>query len=410
MYKINCPNCKNEVFFQSADQVPPECSFCFEVFSENIKTNYIMKTEKEVTGLTITYQKTNEKIFIDTDGKKFLGRNHAGDEVFQKIRYLIDGEIKAVISRPHCSIEYKNGNFYLLDENSTNGTYFGINRLSCTNSPQIIKDNDIFYMGKYEPFVAQINYKEPEKVKKYKCKECGKESDNWVTKCAGCGKKNTQVEIEDPEPPDNTGYDRIMQIISSLRIEDSKKSELRSAVEHLTYDYCIIDTNIWMETHQTIVYHKRIRKLSELYHIINKTIIVHGYTYEELKKHADSKDKKYEQRAAFLAIKMIKDLNGEGLLEFPNLAAVQNIDAYADPEIIKYATAKYQIGKSILVITNDFDCNLRMNASLSRLKMKKHMLVKYEVMNMDKFAKYIDLIHKYLFPGDDSYTGAGSIK
>ena len=126
--------------------------------------------------------------------------------MFSKILY--NGN--KVISRKHCSIEFRDGNFYLLDEGSKNGTFYGVNKLDCKNASQIIEDKGIFYIGE-EAFIAQVNYKETElgseidnidsntetskKIKKYKCKKCGKESDEFVSKCSGCGFKNTLIEV-----------------------------------------------------------------------------------------------------------------------------------------------------------------------------------------------------------------------
>ncbi len=200
MFKIVCPSCKAENKFQSRDNTPIECSFCWESIPQD--TQIIGNEDsREIIGLTIIYQITQQRIEISTLHRTVLGRENFGANVFSKI--FFNG--KPVVSRKHCSIEFKGGNFYLLDEGSLNGTFYGINKLSCKNSPQVIEDKSIFYIGE-EAFLAQINYeeqkqetiqhteienkKEAKAIKLYRCNDqncSGYESPSPFDVCPSCG-------------------------------------------------------------------------------------------------------------------------------------------------------------------------------------------------------------------------------
>jgi hypothetical protein len=206
MFKIVCPNCEKEYLFQSRSNILVECSFCFETFKSNISIIESLETEAEITGLTIFYQKTQEIIEISLSHKVILGRENFGANVFSKIHF--NG--KPVVSRKHCSIEFNDGYFYLLDEGSLNGTFYGVNKLCCKTSPQIIEDKSIFYIGE-EAFIAQINYKEAlkldqkiehakeetKRVNHYRCNEssCGFESQTFNSVCPNCSTYNSLIPI-----------------------------------------------------------------------------------------------------------------------------------------------------------------------------------------------------------------------
>jgi len=208
MLKIICPQCDNEILFQTRNNLPAECSFCCNNIPEN--TPIIeQKESREISGLTLIYQKTNERIEIGVEGKVLLGRNHMGKEIFSKILTWNGKEMAPVISRKHCSITFNEGCFQVLDEGSTNGTFYSINKHSCRSSPQVIEDKSILFIGQ-EEFLAIINYLEQtkiaepknktdldevKKVKCYKCKKCGNESESLTIKCSSCGFKNTLIEV-----------------------------------------------------------------------------------------------------------------------------------------------------------------------------------------------------------------------
>lgn len=207
MFKIICPNCNKEQNFQIRSNAPVECSFCFESFDSSISIIESYEKNEEITGLTIIYQITQERIEISALHKTILGRENFGANIFSKI--FFNGN--PVVSRIHCSIEYSNGNFYLLDEGSLNGTFYGVNKISCKHSPQVIEDKRIFYIGE-EPFLAQINYKlnneinpqisEEKKedslvIKYYRCNEseCNFVSETKINVCPICSTFNSLIPI-----------------------------------------------------------------------------------------------------------------------------------------------------------------------------------------------------------------------
>ncbi len=200
MLKIICTNsaCNKEIYFNTKDELPFECEFCWEVIPNDINISEDKIDNNEVVSLSITYQKNQETIFIPIDKKIILGREHSGSELLSKIKYNGD----CVISRKHCSIEYKNGLLYLLDEGSMNGTFYSINKINCKNEPIEIIDNNIFYLGQ-EPFLLKVNYRvlenviyEPvseyksetllEDVKSYNCRKCGNIFSERLSECPVC--------------------------------------------------------------------------------------------------------------------------------------------------------------------------------------------------------------------------------
>jgi pSer/pThr/pTyr-binding forkhead associated (FHA) protein len=207
MLKIICPNCDKENIFQSRGNMPSECSFCFTSFPSTITISEIADGSREITGLTIIYQINQQRLEISTLHKTILGRENFGAAVFSKI--FFNG--KPVVSRKHCSIEFTDGKFYLLDEGSLNGTFYSVNKISCKTSPQVIEDKSIFYIGE-EAFLAQINFKEEAKkvevvtptkeeetkaIKVYRCNEsgCGYETQSFISVCPNCSTYNSLIPI-----------------------------------------------------------------------------------------------------------------------------------------------------------------------------------------------------------------------
>jgi hypothetical protein len=89
----------------------------------------------------------------------------------------------------------------LQDEGSTNGTFFGLDKVNCKSSPQIITDGSLLYLGK-EPFLAKFVLKsvdvsrqkketpaQPSTIsRKHRCNEpyCGYETENPPDVCPKC--------------------------------------------------------------------------------------------------------------------------------------------------------------------------------------------------------------------------------
>lgn len=206
MYQIICPQCSNVNNFDSLEKRPVECSFCFTGFTVETPYQEIPNEIKgKLIGLKLIYQQNSESIIIEGDST-VLGREHAGSELFSNILF----NQKQVISRKHCSIFRKDDKFYLKDEGSTNGTFYGVNKIDCSKEAREIENNTILFLGR-EAFLVQFiceekkvnkeehvftNENEAEKTHKYRCKEgCGFETDTYQEICPKCMAINSLVSI-----------------------------------------------------------------------------------------------------------------------------------------------------------------------------------------------------------------------
>lgn len=193
MADVVCPSCRKEI--SSNDEPVSECPFCFEV----------IPAAGVITGLTFVYQMNQECIHIPASGKTVLGRDAAGSHVLSKI--LFNG--KQVISRRHCAIEFRDNKFYLEDQGSLNGTFYGLNKVDCKDVPHMIKNGDLIYLGE-EPFLATIQISqrttpadkdipvhEERVTTRYRCNEsiCGIEMEQPPAVCPQCGAFNSFVGI-----------------------------------------------------------------------------------------------------------------------------------------------------------------------------------------------------------------------
>jgi len=205
MYRIFCPACSNQNNFESLQIKPVECSFCFTVFAPDVQVIEIKEENKgNLIGLKLIFQTTSEEITI-TGESAILGREYVGADLFSKI--IVNQ--KQVISRKHCSIGRSGNSYVLKDEGSTNGTFYGVNKIDCAKETQAIEHNSILFLGR-EAFLVQLIYEEvkqsntggydssnkkPDKPVKYRCNEgCGYESDTKFDICPKCMTSNSMVE------------------------------------------------------------------------------------------------------------------------------------------------------------------------------------------------------------------------
>lgn len=217
MFQIICPSCNNKNLFEKVENKPVECSFCFTTFDNTLKVEEIVDGKKEKTegsteekkgvmiGMRLVYQQNSESIMINGN-RCILGRENTGAQLLSAIR--ING--KQVISRKHCSINCVDGKYYIKDEGSLNGTFYGVSKIDCSKEAQVIDNNSIIFLGK-EAFLVQFMYeetktplppqtaeipKETPKPQKYRCKEgCGFESETYVDICPICMSCNSMVAI-----------------------------------------------------------------------------------------------------------------------------------------------------------------------------------------------------------------------
>ena len=193
MPEIICATCSKRISFDSPEPLA-ECPFCFE------------RLTREVAGLTLVYQMNQQRIDVPAVERTVLGRRSFGAHVLSKI-YFNGAQ---VVSRNHCSIELRNNQFYLRDEGSLNGTFYGPGKVDCRDAPQLIEDGSLLYLGE-EPFVALVRYREPQQpptteqvapsaspvaIKTYKCRlGCGYETqDPTSLDCPTCDAANSLVE------------------------------------------------------------------------------------------------------------------------------------------------------------------------------------------------------------------------
>jgi Zn finger protein HypA/HybF involved in hydrogenase expression len=206
MFQIICPECKNPNPFEIKANRPVECSFCFTSFTAEMRVEEVADSTKgKLIGLKLIYQKTSETIEIKEECS-ILGRENIGTEIFSVIK--VNGN--PVVSRKHCSISQIDCKFFILDEGSTNGTFYGVNKINCAKIPMEIENNSIIFIGQ-EAFLVQFvyedlketnanqtntNIEDTKKPVKYRCKEgCGFESETPVEICPKCMASNSMVGI-----------------------------------------------------------------------------------------------------------------------------------------------------------------------------------------------------------------------
>ncbi len=185
MKRLLCNNCGHYTDFPSPDSKPLECQFCFSEFDEKTEITEMDAVYNAQCTLKLIYQKTGQIIELKGSKHYILGREHIGKEVFAGIKSFS----KPVISRTHASITYAEGSFSIKDENSLNGTYVGVENLSCKAQPHKIENNSIIYFGK-EVFLVQIEINPDNTHNNEAPVKTDKEEINQVPKvyfCINCG-------------------------------------------------------------------------------------------------------------------------------------------------------------------------------------------------------------------------------
>jgi len=307
-------------------------------------------------------------------------------------------ELNKYVSRAHAVIEYSNQAGFLLKvlpggSPAMKGSRTIIKRenydieLKNIHTAEPLKDKDQIELSKSVLLLFRISADEIT-VNSFASQVVGETLPSFIEKKVEATKDISTITTDESTHIENAG--------ESLKGQNEK---IVSIFEGLLYDYCIIDTNIWMETTKTRLYHGRINTLKILYQKENKKLVAHGSTYEELKKFGESGIRNAKGEAASSALQMIKSFNREKMILIPDLKAEHDIKAYADKDIYNFATEEYSKGKSILLITNDEDLNLRVTSSLSGLKKNNSALKKFEVSSMEQIAGLIDKVYIYYTKG-----------
>jgi hypothetical protein len=211
MNQIVCDYCGARYPVSEDDEKPAICASCNSPLTPPTGRSYTSPQDSAADtggcgadGLVLIYQRTGEAIRLQNFKRIVLGRENHGMEVLGKILQ---------ISRTHCSIERKGGQYLLSDLGSMHGTYLGIGKTDCkTNPNQVLHDNDLIFMGKELFLVKWIAPPRPDgipdepktaaaesgtrKVIRYRCRECGAVFDERFQKCPNDGSYGTMESIE----------------------------------------------------------------------------------------------------------------------------------------------------------------------------------------------------------------------
>ena len=201
MITATCISCGKETAFPEPSALPAECPGCFKAWPEHVHLTTDSPTPKgSAQGLTLTYLPHDISIEIPAADSVLIGRSHHGAELLDTIRNQ-HGE--PLISRLHCEIAFRNGQFLLSDRNSTHGVFLGEHKTPCLNTP--IPDGETVFLGR-ERFLARIHYAEPDPIPEprppkpsgpYRCNEMGCQhiSETLSSACPACGAMGTLREM-----------------------------------------------------------------------------------------------------------------------------------------------------------------------------------------------------------------------
>lgn len=205
MPEIICEYCGNRLEVSGPNDIPEDCPNCNQPLEGvQLQASPQSSTERPLQGLTLMYLKTNASVTLNHAGVMLLGREATAGELLGTIDY---------ISREHCKIEARDGQYYVTDLGSTNGTFLGTERTDCFKNPrQRLHDGDMLTLGR-EVFRVTLNYGEaaqpvlerssdplaapaassetPEEPTRYECQDCHNYwSDEKEFVCPKCGTFN----------------------------------------------------------------------------------------------------------------------------------------------------------------------------------------------------------------------------
>jgi rRNA maturation endonuclease Nob1 len=191
---IKCTNC-NSIYEIVATQNPTlTCEYCHEELVWEEINNSVESANIEVVNLIWTKQRDATRFTVskNSSGLQLIGRQHCGSEVLS----TISQNNVPIISKTHCSVEFVENNVYLKDEGSTNGTYLGIEKISCLKR-QLLKNNQTVWLAT-EPFNVSFEFKTESAsentkntIQGFRCNACGKTFDEKHETCLSCGEYNS---------------------------------------------------------------------------------------------------------------------------------------------------------------------------------------------------------------------------
>lgn len=213
-YRIICGYCDEVILFSDPSQRPQSCPNCNSFISDLVPEPVPGTRPQETVSvppdeLILIYQNTGEEIHVPAAERVLLGRQYHGKEVLEKIPQ---------ISRIHCIIEFRDGQFRISDADSMHGTFVGVAKKDCKLYPgQILTDTELLFLGR-EPFLVKLAVTtdsargsqplaEPvvpvspsestaaPKTERFRCKNCGEESEIGMQVCEKCGSWGTLESI-----------------------------------------------------------------------------------------------------------------------------------------------------------------------------------------------------------------------
>jgi SpoVK/Ycf46/Vps4 family AAA+-type ATPase len=222
--------------------------------------------------------------------------------------------------------------------------------------------------------------------------------------CTSGSIPRTESPITVKEEPKVIKEEKPIEPEKKIESNSNVLKEVESAIKELLFDYCIIDTNIWMNENQMFRKHNlnSIRVLMNLYYHYQKNLIAHGKTYEELKRIRENKEGKYPKEVSFAAgdgFRLLSDANEKNLIAIPELAGEHDRKAYADLAIYEYASNTYKSGKTVALISNDKDCRIRVRSVLQGYKSETD----FKFIKANELKRFTEAIfytewYKKLFP------------
>lgn len=170
--------------------------------------------------------------------------------------------------------------------------------------------------------------------------------------------------------------------------------ELEEAINQILFNYCIIDTNIWMNENPDFRKHNlnSIRVLMNLYKLYGKNLVAHGKTYEELKRIKENRENKYSREVSIAAVdgfRLLSDANENSMIDIPELDGEHDRKAYADLAIYEYASNTYKEKNSVALISNDKDCRIRVRSVLMGYKSD----IDFKFIRAAELKRFTDVIY-----------------
>jgi hypothetical protein len=196
--KIKCVNCNARYEFDDFSNITSTCEYC----NEELEWEEVLcsedKMRAEIVNLVWTKQGDSSSFNVSksADELHFIGRLHHGSKLLCNI---LQNNVP-IISKTHCSVEFSGNNVYLKDEGSTNGTYLGYEKISCTYK-QLLKDNQVVWLAN-ELFIVSFEFHREDILEphintsvQYRCRSCGHTFKSKTEECPNCKEYDGLIKV-----------------------------------------------------------------------------------------------------------------------------------------------------------------------------------------------------------------------